>query len=472
MSVLRAGIGLLLARLCQPVFMFILFGAAARVLDASTFGTYVLLMSLLALFQTSASLGLVPLFTRELSKNIIHGGKLLGGAAVLLIPASIVSWVAFPFILEAIKASENAVRGGWLLGASLPFISAILVAEGVMLTHSRSRDIVVQNLLENIIRVAASLILLLMGFGLMALLGVFVVTRAGGAFFILVRVFRLPGTAPPRPDWESVRLLASGIPTFGLMAIGAMFFFKVDILAVSTLLGEALVGQYGAAYRLLAITFLLPDSFVAVLFPRMSAACAKAPEKLKEFVPDFARFILAVEIPICAVLAGAAPFIMSLIFGESFYETGPVLAVLAFVLPFHTMNGLLGYLLQSAGKEKTSMILVLTGVALNLGLTWPLTSAFGIKGTAIGTLVATAAVTLGSLFIVHRHLSGLFTPGECWRRVIPYAATALLLLLPFSNHGIKLCPIFAAVILPFVFQEVTIKDFEMVRALFQKRKRD
>ena len=137
-----------------------------------------------------------------------------------------------------------------------------------------------------------------------------------------MRVFRLPGTAPPRPDWESVRLLASGIPTFGLMAIGAMFFFKVDILAVSTLLGEALVGQYGAAYRLLAITFL-PDSFVAVLFPRMSAACAKAPEKLKEFVPDFARFILAVEIPICAVLAGAAPFIMSLIFGESFYETGP-----------------------------------------------------------------------------------------------------------------------------------------------------
>ena len=100
------------------------------------------------------------------------------------------------------------------------------------------------------------------------------------------------------------------------------------------------------------------------------------------------------------------------------------------------MNGLLGYLLVSR-KRKNFNDPVLTGVALNLGLTWPLTSAFGIKGTAIGTLVATAAVTRAPCLPYAGTFPACSLLEECWRRVIPYAATALLLLLPSRITGLN-----------------------------------
>lgn len=470
MSVFRTGAGLLAARLCQPVFAFLLFGSAARILDERSFGAYVLLMSMVMLFQACANLGLVPLMTRELAKDLDHAGAYLGGAALVMIPASLLSWVLFPPVLSLIGASAETSRLGWILGASLPFTTVILAVEALFVAHGRPGSIVSQNLYENIVRVAVSLTLLFMGYGVSMLLAVYVLTRAAGACFILLRLRRLPGALPVTPSKPVARMLLKGLPLYGLMSMAAMLFFKVDIIAISALQGETMVGQYGAAYRLLALSLLLPDSFVAALFPRLSKVCADERHALPDLVPRFARLILALEIPLCLTMAGGAGLLMTLLYGQPFAATAPTLAILALILPFHTMNGLLGYLLQADGNERTALVLVLCGVAANLVLTYPLTMAFGIAGAAAGVLSATVILSLAHLRAVHRSVPGLRPLDRPWRLFIPLAAGTLCLLVPVHIFGFNPLPPLAACVLLHLLGVVERRDVDQMRALAARRR--
>ena len=444
MSVFRTGAGLLIARLCQPVFSFLLFGTAARLLDEHDFGVYVLLMSTVMLFQACANLGLIPLMTRELAKDLKQSGAYLGGAALIMIPASLISWILFPHVLLLIGATDETTRLGWILGSSLPFTTIILAIEALFLAHGQSGSIIAQNLYENITRVSISLTLLFMGYGVSMILVIYVATRAAGACFILLKIRKLPNALPITLSRPIARILIKGLPLYGLMSIAAMFFFKVDIITISVLQGETKVGQYGAAFRLLTLSCLLPDCFLAALFPRLSKICVTKPHTLSDLVPHFAQLILALEIPLCLTIAAGAHILIPLLYGQPFATTAPVLSILALVLPFYTMNGLLGYLLQANGNEKTALIMVLCGVTINVLLTYPLTMAFGLIGTAMGTLIATTVLSLIQLKAVHRKIPDLRLLNHPWRLVAPFIAGGLCLLIPINLFGFNPLPLLAA----------------------------
>lgn len=470
MSVFRTGAGLLAARLCQPMFAFLLFGSAARLLDEHSFGAYVLLMGMIILFQACSSLGLVPLMTRELSKDLDRAGTYLGGAALIMIPASLLSWIIFPPVLSIIGASAETSRLGWILGASLPFTTIILAAETLFVAHGSTRPIIIQNFCENIVRVTVSLVLLFMGYGVSMLLTIFVITRAASACFILLRLRSLPISTQVCPSPSVAKMLLRGLPLYGLMSVAAMFFFKIDIIALTALEGESVVGQYGAAYRLLALSLLIPDSFVAAIFPRLSKACTDERHALPDLVPRFARLLLALEIPLCLAMASGATIIMPLLYGPSFTDAAPALAVLSLILPFHTMNGLLGYLLQADGNEQTALFLVLSGVVINLVLTWLLTMTLGIFGAAIGTMVATAILSLGHLRAVHWKIPSLRPLDSPWRLLIPFVAGTICLLFPVRILGFNPLPLLAACPLLYFLGVVQRRDIDQLRTLVTKRR--
>lgn len=470
MSVFRTGTGLLAARLCQPIFAFLLFGSAARVLDERSFGTYVLLMGMISLFQACASLGLTPLMTREISKDLDRAGAYLIAAALVMIPASLLAWILFPPVLSLIGASAETSHLGWILGASLPFSTLILAAESLFVAHSATRSIIIQNLCENIARVIISLALLFMGYGVPMLLTVFVITRAAGACFILLQLRDMPMSTNLHPSTIKAKMLLRGVPLYGLMSVAAMFFFKIDIIALSALEGETVVGQYGAAYRILALSLLLPDSFVAAFFPRLSQACADDRQTLSELVPRFARLLLAFEIPLCLTIASGSTIFMPLLYGPSFTNAAPTLMVLSLILPFHTMNGLLGYLLQADSNEQTALVLVLAGVVINLVLTCVLTMTFGMLGAAVGTLLATGCLNLGHLRAVRRKIPSLRPLDKPWRLIIPFAAGTLCLLLPIRILDFNPLPLLVTCPLLYFFGVAERQEVHTLLAMLRKRR--
>lgn len=403
-GILSTGAVLFAARMSQPLFSFFLFVVAARVLPVEDVGAYAVLMGLLFIFQAGAVLGLGPLVTREISGAPEDAAAWMGAAAAVLLPASLVCLAAFPLTAAALGYGPQTVRGASLLGLGLPFTAGIQIAESVFLATGRARNITLQNFFENILRTAVSVALLFAGFGLVMLLAVHTASRgaACAAGFLLLK--RAGIASPRRPGRERLRYMLRRVPSFGLMATGAMIFFRLDVIMVSLLLSEAAAGLYGAAYRFLAVAFLLPDSFIAALFPVLASRLASDAEGMRDLIARVLLVIAAAAVPVCFCVAGIAPWLLPLVMGSGYGESGGMLEVLIFSLPFYSVNGLLGFLLQAGRHEKTATLLVWGSVVLHAVLNVFCIRLLGTPGAAWAATVTAGLVSLAHVVIVERRI--------------------------------------------------------------------
>ena len=396
------GMGLLVSRLAQPAMSFVLFALVARLLPLAELGTYVLLMGLLFIFQAGAMLGLGPLITREVALDNSATGSWLSAAVLLLVPTALLNWLLFPACVSLMGYKGMALLGGLILGGSLPFSAGIQTAEAVFLAHGRATAIAIENMVENAVRVVLSLILLFLGYGLIALLMAHVLSRATGFCLSMALLRPLVRTPWLTWDWNRARTLLAGVPTFGLMTVAAIICFRLDVIMLSVMRNETEVGLYGAAYRLLALAFLVPESLVSAMFPVLSCSLQERRQEARDLVVTGMQLLLTLELPLCLAVAALAWWLMPLIFGSAFADASLVLMVLIFTLLPHSLNGLLGFLLQGDRQEKTALWLILGALGGNLILDFFLIRWLGMMGAAWGTLLSFSLGAGVHLWVVNR----------------------------------------------------------------------
>ena len=383
---------------------FALFALVARFLSLAEVGIYVLLMGLLFIFQAGATLGLSPLITREVALDSAAIGSWLGAAVMILIPAALINWLLLPICLWAMGHHDLALLGGLILGGSIPFAAGIQIAEAIFLASGRAVAITIENVVENAFRVALSLVLLLQGYGLLALLLAHVASRVLGFCLSLLLLHPLMGQGGLAWDWSRSRVLLAGVSTFGLMTVAAMICFRLDVILLSVMRSETEVGLYGAAYRLLALAFLLPESLVGAMFPVLSRQLTGRRQEARELVAIGVRLILTVELPLCLAVAALAGWLVPLLFSSAFQDASLLLVVLIFTLLPHSLNGLLGFVLQADRQEKTALGLVLVALGTNLVLDICFIRWLGTMGVAWGTLLSFSIVAGLHLWVVNRRV--------------------------------------------------------------------
>ncbi len=403
-SIAVIGLGLLVSRLAQPVMSFALFALVTRFLPLAEMGIYVLLMGLLFIFQAGATLGLGPLITREVTLDIHAIGSWLGAAVAVLIPAALLNWLLFPLCIRAMGYHGPALLGGVILGGSLPFYAGIQVGEAVFLACGRGSAIAIENVVENAFRLAVSLVFLLQGYGLPALLLVHVASRALGFCLSMWLLRPLLSKLCLTFDWRRSQVLLAGVFTFGLMSVAAMVCFRLDVILLSLLRSETEVGLYGAAYRLLALAFLLPESLVGAMFPILSRQLSGQRQAARDLVAVGVQLILTIELPLCLAVAALAGRLVPLLFGAPFQEASLLLVVLIFTLLPHSLNGLLGFVLQADHQERRALRLVLAALVINLVLDICLIRILGMMGAAWGTLFSFTLVSGLHLWVVNRQV--------------------------------------------------------------------
>jgi O-antigen/teichoic acid export membrane protein len=397
--IITVGFGLLISRLAQPFMSFALFAVVARSLSLEELGAYVALLSLMTILQTSASLGLGPLLIREVSLDLSAAGSWLGAAAMILAPAALINWLIFPGCAALLGYQKSAVLGALILGSALPFACGVQIAESVFLGQGQVAAVAWQSLLENAFRVILSLIVLCSGGRLFALLTAHAVSRAVGFGLAALFLRRLPAARPLVFDWPRARVLLSGVPTFGLMTVIGMISIRLDVIVLSVMCSESEVGLYGAAYRLLAMAFLLPESLVGAIFPVLARKLAESRQEARALFKICATLLLTIELPLCLTVVGLSSWLAPLLFGAKFNGVGPLLSILIFVLLPHSLNSMLGYLLQADHQENAALVIVITSFLTILGLDLTLIRWLGMVGAAWGTLIS-ASVMAGLLVIV------------------------------------------------------------------------
>jgi O-antigen/teichoic acid export membrane protein len=262
------------------------------------------------------------------------------------------------------------------------------VGEGV---RSFRSTVVARQVLEPCLRVGATVVLVLMGFGLPAVMLTYVVSAFVGLVAAIVLVRRLePLRDLPRDEAPSAvgLLLRYASP----LVAGAVFFDlveRVDILMLGLYVDEGQVGIYAAGSALARSLLLLFASTMPVVATLAAEAVGRGrPEEIAMLRRTTARWMLFFTLPIATGFFLYAAEAITILFGREYTASATTARILIPAYLVSILIGPLGLFLDAMGKTHWTLANVVGRTLLNVGLNAVLIPRFGLVGAAVSTAVA------------------------------------------------------------------------------------
>jgi O-antigen/teichoic acid export membrane protein len=254
--------------------------------------------------------------------------------------------------------------------------------------------------------------------GLAALLGILLLRQGAG---VQVMAFVLLGGAIITLIWQASwffglvgfrfifdvnligKVLKTSIP-FLIYGVLGVIYYRIDTFLLSLMATTAVMGWYGAGYRLFDTMVFLPGLVIGtIMYPVFSKLSTTSEAALKLAIEKSLNFLLFCGIPIAAALIAAAPNIIAFLYHRAeFIHTIPVLQSLAPGLVFLYANSVATSILISTHQERK--ITILAGVALvfNLGLNLVLIPRYQQVGAAAVTSLTEFLLLCVSIILVQR----------------------------------------------------------------------
>lgn len=390
-----------------------------RTLGASSYGTYVVVLSLGAILQMLADSGLYLTVTRLIA---VEPGKQREHISHVLW----LRWMLFAVVFGsslAIMGLVPAWRGLWWL---------LLVAAGGLWFQSFSQ------LLMGVYQAQAMVWRATLGdlVGRLAQLGIIVLVlrntltvRGALAAFAISSVIAwgvhrwlLPVqgiiTKPSRASWQAWRDIMRDSWPLGLMLVLNTLYFRLDTMLLAWLRSAVEVGTYGVAYGVMEKILFFPAMFGGLLLPRLAAALAgQQLSKASAWVTESLQLMLLAVAALLAIGIPLAPAAMELITGQP-SPAGWLLQILLIALAAMFAGNIFGFTLVAGHRQRLLVILYAGLVIFNVVANLIFIPRWGAAAAA-WTTVATELLSTGIAgFIVYRQLA--------WRLPIVFIARLLI----------------------------------------------
>lgn len=165
--------------------------------------------------------------------------------------------------------------------------------------------------------------------------------------------------------------------------------FRFDQLLIVNVEDAQQLGLYAVSVSWAGLGLPLIGAVGYVLVPKLTAM---NDESARRTLARSSRAGVAIALALGAVSALSAPFLVPLLFGNSFSVPIALPLVLAAATSILGLNGIVEEGLQGVGEPRPVLFGELVGLALTLPLLFLLVPTFGILGAAVASLVGYAAV--------------------------------------------------------------------------------
>lgn len=414
------------AQFLRAVIGFLFFLFLARRFGPEDYGKYVFAFSLAEIFSILGDIGLHEYTIRELARRPEQLRDRLTGILVLKTLLSSTSAIIMVTILPLMgkdRPTQLAVAAFAIaqIGYSWFFASTI--------AFSVKQDMHLQAflwLMEKVLFAGAGLAVLFAGRGFVAVaISNTFVQFFGGSLAVWI-AWRKYGPFVLRLDsklWAGY--LKSALP-FGLIVAFFLVYFRIDSVMVSFFRGDEEVGQYGAAYNLVAALLFLPSGLVAAMFPRLAESYRSREDNVDAPFQRAARWLLAVSLPMAVgiwLLAG--PLVLVLL-KNTYLPAVNAFAILGWTLPVWFITFLQGNLLTIVERQKAVAWVGLFNMILNVGLNLYIIPRYGFTGAAVTTLVTEIVGLIQMFWLLRRNISLAATAVMALKVAAPVAVMAVL----------------------------------------------
>ncbi len=379
------------ARIGAALLSMTLFWGLSHLLGATELGGFALLMSLFALLQGLPLLGLHVPLTREVATRPGDLAERLAHHRWFAMPVALVlglslaaygRWAVEPSLYPALLA---------VAAAMLP-TGATLVTETALIGQERVRIVAAVSVAEGAWRLVASLSAVALGGGLTGVAVAFLIGRcmAWGLYRLWAG---LPAPDGPgrsqarRPTAAQWRALWRQVPVYlGIVAVAALG-ARLDVLALSRLVGLDEVARYAVAARLYEAALMLPTLAALVVLPPLSRQFNVDRAAFVANVPRVVGGILLWGLPIVIVGAGAMPWLIRLVFPPALADAAPMARVLLPAALLAALDMILASWMQAARAQNADLRSLSWALLAMVVTLLVLVPRIGALGAAIAMLV-------------------------------------------------------------------------------------
>jgi O-antigen/teichoic acid export membrane protein len=378
----------------------------ARYLGTVGFGKYSFVFAYLAFFGVITDLGIQTILVREMSRDPLSAPKLFGNAYIirllLTIPAVILSMI----IINMMLYPAEIVTYVYIAAFTVFFISFSDFYSTIFLANLRSEYNTIAKLTFKILSASLIFWIIFSNGTLMQVIIALVISEMVRTVinFSFSRKFVKPLFSLDLGQWKY--LFNESLP-LALFSITYIIYWRIDVVMLSMMQGDAPVGIYAAAYKLSEPLNLIPGALATSLFPIMSAFFKTSKARLINTFTLGEKYVLILTLPIATGITLLADKFILLIYGYEFANSTMALQILIWSLVFSSGSYILIDLLVSIEKQKLNTFSLAVSTVINIALNSLLIPILSYNGASIATVISSAVVFILSFYFVSKHLQVL-----------------------------------------------------------------
>jgi len=386
-----------LSKLAVSFFGFFGTVVLTRFLGREQYGTYVVVLSVLAWAAVASNLGISSAVRKRVSEQdgvdyVVPGAV---GQLVLFAVVSVLLWMLRPTLNDYMGVKATGVVIVLLLARlGVSFVSSVL--DGQRMVHVSSLLQPFQKTVQSVIQI----VLVVAGLGLTgAFAGVLVgalVTVLVGAYFVSSRL--------KVPSLEEFRRIKSYAQFSWFAHVRGRTFMSMDTLILAVFVTNSVVGGYKAAWNLASIFATFSLAIRRTLFPEISALASQedSDDAIAGLFTESLTYAGLIIIPgvVGSVLLGD---IVLRVYGEGFASGYYILIILSVARLLYGYQGQFLNTIDALDYPDLTFRINVVFIGLNLALNVALSAMFGWYGAAAAT---TFSAVVGT-FLGYRYLSNL-----------------------------------------------------------------
>lgn len=438
-------LSILANRLAQAITSFVTVAFIARIRGPYELGQYLLAFSYYFIFMNIASQGLKTLFTREIARNPLETPVYLVSGTLLQLLFSIIGYVLLFVVVFALPYKSDSSTVCYIMGLTIIPFSLSNITEAIFQAQERMHLIAISTVPVYIMRVLLMLCAMKLNYGVRFVAVILVISETLVLLVewgLITRIVKPQGRINLNFMWHTVKTVRTLFAIEGMAVIND----RIQLLVLSLLGGEVVVGIYGGILQLMQPFHIISHSLGMAVFPAMSKAVTLGQEKQRHLVEIISEMLLSVALPIIVGLSFIGGDLLIFVYHNlSFAEATVALNVLALTLITTSFGQPLCFLLVANGLEWVNLREVLIATVVGGLLSVVLVSQYHLVGASTAVLLTSIIGLCQYMYSVYNRLFSL----NLWRIIlrpllISILMLAIFLLLKQISHHLILTMIAAS----------------------------
>jgi len=394
------------AEILNKILALILTIALARYLGDYGFGKYSFVVTMMMIFQVLTDFGLDGLTIREIAKNPKKTQSYLSNILVLKLLLGTVSFFVLSITVNLANKPSDIIYSTYLAGIAVIVSSLANTFAAIFNAHERLDSRALLLLLGRAAVVAVSFIAIFLKKGLMffviAILAGEVIRAIIGCIICHNKFAKITLRIDPV---LSKKLFLTSIP-FGVIGVISLIYFKIDIVMLSFMKGDRVVGWYSAAYSLLAALLFIAEAYNLSIFPALSRYASSAHDLLSFGWLRSVKYLLMISLPIAVGTTVLAERFITIFYSASYINSVVALKILIWTLPWIFINSINMRVLYAVDKQREAAVIAFASMVLNVAFNLILIPKYSYVGSSIAT-IAVEVVNVSVYFWLVYKLLGL-----------------------------------------------------------------